>query len=430
MHHYAAIVLTMFYLISLLYFCHMLPTISLFVFKHRITKNGEVCIYIRFTNDRKSSYKSTGISVPKNMWDFSKNKVKSTYKLSTPINMLLEKKISEIRHDLLIKAMKVNTITSKQAKKLAFNNLNRSFFALALEYQNDFVKSGNIGMKDRVKTVLAKFERFLGGRTATFYDIDLQVITDFQNYLKNEYGNKVNTIQSNLKTIRRVFSIAIERGIITPNDDPFRSFKIKQEKALREFLTKEEVAKIMYLDLSHDKKLEMYRDIFIWTILSGGLRVSDVIMLRKSNIDGQYLNMVIQKTKTPHRIKMPPQAFQILNRFMARMSKEDGFVFGLIAEHAFNADAKTLDKAVATATYVYNKALKSIGTLAGIAKPISSHFCRISYVSISAQGGVPLTTIQNVVKHSKLEMTAHYSKFTDSQGDNALLLLENLITKQ
>ena len=94
------------------------------------------------------------------------------------------------------------------------------------------------------------------------------------------------------------------------------------------------------------------------------------------------------------------------------------------------SDAKTLDKAVTTATYKYNKGLKLIGELAGITKPISSHYCRISYVSISAQGGVPLTTIQNVVKHSKLEMTAHYSKFTDSQGDKALLTLEHILLNQ
>ena len=53
----------------------------------------------------------------------------------------------------------------------------------------------------------------------------------------------------------------------------------------------------------------------------------------------------------------------------------------------------------------------------------------IRFVTIAAQNGVPLTTIQGIVKHSKMEMTAHYSKFVDNQGDTALMELEKKIIK-
>ena len=77
----------------------MIPTISLYVFKERRNKRGEVKIYLRFTSNRKSSYKSTNISVPYKMWDEKKQKVKSTFKLSNPTNMLLERKLSEVREE-------------------------------------------------------------------------------------------------------------------------------------------------------------------------------------------------------------------------------------------------------------------------------------------------------------------------------------------
>jgi integrase/recombinase XerD len=75
----------------------------------------------------------------------------------------------------------------------------------------------------------------------------------------------------------------------------------------------------------------------------------------------------------------------------------------------------------------YNKALKKIAMQAGINKDISSHQARISFVTIAAQNGIPLTTIQGIVKHSKMDMTAHYSKFTENQGSNALMGLEKKI---
>lgn len=407
----------------------MIPTINLFAFKNRRNKRGEVKIYIRFTQDRKSNYKCTNISVPFNMWDFTKCKVKSIYKLCTPVNMLLEKQLSEIRQDLMVTAMKTKHISSTQAKKLAFNKLNLSFFKLADEVINNFEKDGKIGMRDRLKTVFAKFEEFLGSRNATFYDIDETVLNDFQNYLRTKYENKVNTIQSNMKSIRRIFSIAVERGIITSNDDPFKNVKLKHEKTIRDFLTEEEVNRLSKLELETGSYLERVRDVFIWTIFSGGLRIGDVLLLRKSNFEGNVLTMIIQKTKTPHRVTLPENAYKVLMKYLGKIHGADGFAFGLMEERFNGVNAIELDKAVTGATQKYNKALKQLAEMAGISKIIGSHQARISFVTIAAQNGVPLTTIQGIVKHSKIEMTAHYSKFVDNQGDMALIGLEKAILK-
>lgn len=432
-HVNATDVLTMFYLSMYSFFnisfAIMIPTISLFAFRNRRNKRGEVKIYIRFTQDRKSSYKCTNIAVPHLMWDFNKGKVKSSYKLCNAINMLLEKQLSEIRQDLMVTAMKTKHISSTQAKKLVFNKLNLSFFNLAKEVMDNFEKDGKIGMRDRLKTVFAKFEGFLGTKNATFYDIDEKVLLDFQNHLRTKYENKINTIQSNMKSIRRIFSIAIERGIITSNDDPFKKVKIRSEKTLRDFLTEEEVGRLVNLDLEEGSYLERVRDIFIWTIFSGGLRIGDVLQLRKSNFEGNVMSMVIQKTNTPHRVTLPDNAFKVLVKYLDQIKSADGYAFGLLEEKFHGGNAITLDKAITGATQKYNKALKQLAERAGISKIIASHQARISFVTIAAQNGVPLTTIQGLVKHSKMEMTALYSKFVDNQGDTALSNLEKTVFK-
>jgi len=405
----------------------MIPTISFYVFKNRQSKRGEVKVYLRFTNDRKSNYKSTNVSVPCNMWDHNKQKVKSAYKLSNATNMLLERKISEVREELMHSALKNKHISSKQARNIAFSKSNISFFKIADEYVAKFLKDEKFGSYDKYKSIYSKFGIFLGGRGATFYDIDTKSLNDFQYYLKTECKNKVNTIHNNLKAVNRIFNIAIERGIITSNDDPFRTFKIKQEKTVRDFLSLEEVAKIASLELMPNSYQEKCRDMFLWTILAGGLRVSDVLSLRKANIDGQIMTLIIQKTNTPHRIKLPDQCFLIIKKFLDKITSADGYVFGMLDESAYTASAFCLDQYVARATAKYNKALKKIAMQAGIVKDISSHQARISFVTIAAQNGIPLTTIQGIVKHSKMDMTAKYSKFTDNQGDVALSLLEKNI---
>ena len=405
----------------------MIPTISFYVFKNRRNQRGEVKVYLRFTNDRKSNYKSTNVSVPFNMWDEKKQKVKSTFKLSNPTNMLLERKLSEVREELMHSALRNKHISSSQAKNLVFSKTNLSFFKMVDNYLSDFLKEDKIGSHDKYKSIYLKFEDFLGGRSATFYDIDANCLINYQHYLKTKHNNMINTIRGNMQAIKRIFNLAIEKSIITSNDDPFKSIKLKLEKTVRDFLTMEEVNSIYLINLPPDSFVEKCRDMFLWTILCGGLRVSDVLSLRKSNINGQIMTLMIQKTKTPHRIKLPDQGFQILKKYMDKIEVDDGYIFGMLDEAAFKASAHRVDQLIASATAKYNVALKIIAKHAGITKIIGSHQARISFVTIAAQNGIPLTTIQGIVKHSKMDMTAKYSKFTDNQGDVALSLLEKNI---
>jgi integrase len=138
-----------------------------------------------------------------------------------------------------------------------------------------------------------------------------------------------------MKIIRRIFSIAIERSIITSNDDPFKNVKIRQEKSIRDFLTEDEVIRLSKLDLEEGSYLERVRDVFIWTIFSGGLRISDVLLLRKSNFEANVLTLIIQKTKTPHRVTLPENAYKVLMKYLGQIKDADGFAFGL-SNHFFH----------------------------------------------------------------------------------------------
>lgn len=304
----------------------MIPGIALFVFKDKVNKNGEVKIYIRFTNNRRCSYVCTNILIPIRFWDKKRQRVKPSFVQANAINMLLERKMSEMREQLMIKALGVRHITSKQAKSLGIKKGDLSFFALADSHVDQLKKSGKIGTADKVRSIFSKFEEYLGGRSATFYDIDESVLTDYQAYLRSTLNNSVNTIHTNLKAVRRIFSIAIEKNIIGLESDPFKRIKLKAEKAIRPFLSEEEVKRLVNLTLVVDSDLERARDVFIWTIFTGGMRISDVLLLKKSNIEGDFIVNRIKKTGTPHRIKMPVYANQILQKYLSRVRTVDGYV--------------------------------------------------------------------------------------------------------
>jgi site-specific recombinase XerD len=341
--------------------------------------------------------------------------------------MLLEKKMSEFREQLMIKAMNVRHITPKQAKTLAIKKGDLSFFVLADTYIDQLEKLDKVGTADKVRSIFAKFESFLGGRSATFYDIDENTILDYQEYLKNTLKNGVNTIHTNLKSIRRVFSIAIEKNIIGVESDPFKKVKLKTEKSIRPFLSQEEIKALMNLRLDPGSELEKARDVFIWTIFTGGMRISDVLMLKKSNIKDGFISNRIKKTGVPHRIKMPEYANKLLQKYSIKSKLEDGYVFQMIPNTGKPLTSVELDRAVTLATSTYNQCLKKLAKLAGIQKPLSSHIARISFITMAVSSGVDMTTVQGIAGHADLEMTAMYSKYVDNQGSNALSMLEKNI---
>jgi site-specific recombinase XerD len=117
---------------------------------------------------------------------------------------------------------------------------------------------------------------------------------------------------------------------------------------------------------------------------------------------------------------MPAIAQRLISKYLNSVPEEDGFVFGLISDSLISASTEALDKAVTSATVLYNRDLKALGKLAGVKKSMSSHIARTSFITLAVATGVDLTTVRGIAGHSDLEMTAHYSKYIDNQGDIAL----------
>jgi len=67
-------------------------------------------------------------------------------------------------------------------------------------------------------------------------------------------------------------------------------------------LSEDELKRLINLKLSVDTDLERARDVFVWKIFSVGMRISDVLLLKKSNIEGDFIVNRIKKTGTPHTL--------------------------------------------------------------------------------------------------------------------------------
>lgn len=415
-----------FNIVCALIFVPMIPSISYYIFANRVNRRGESSVFIRFTQSRKSTYVNTNIKVPVKFWDPTKHRIKKGCHQANLINLLLDKKMLETKEKIFNQALQGSYITSRKAKESITSIRSNNFFDIADQYTKELKLKGKVGTVDKVGSIFNKFATFMGTKNVSLHDIDEDLLNRYQEELRNKHKNKPNTIHSNLKTIRRIFSIAVRKKLISSESDPFRNYDLKTEKTNRDFLSEIELKRIAELDLSDNPRLEKYRDIFIWTTASGGLRVSDVVLMQKRNYDNGYLHIIIRKTNTPHRIKLPTLAIKIIQKYISACDTPNEFVFDMVPNNLDLEDAIAVDRAITAATASYNNALKEIMKLAGINKQISSHSARITFISLAINMGIDIRTVQSIATHSDLKMTSRYAKTVDKAGGEALTIFQKM----
>ena len=94
---------------------------------------------------------------------------------------------------------------------------------------------------------------------------------------------------------------------------------------------------------THRAAIDRARDIFLFSCFTG-LRFSDVIGLRWSNIDGDMLDCTAQKTNHRQRFALATEALRIIAKYPKSPDDTDPHVFPQISNQKYNAHLKEVGK--------------------------------------------------------------------------------------
>jgi len=224
---------------------------------------------------------------------------------------------------------------------------------------------------------------FHKGSKLYFKEITPVFLAKFETYLRVEYKNKINTIHNSLKLIRNVFNYAIRQDYIEHGINPFKKYKLKMEKTTKTYLSEDELSAIVRLQLTPETRMDLHRDMFIFAANAGGLRVSDVLMLKWSNFDQTHINFKRKKTGPQSGIKLPTIALVIIEKYRAQ-AQSAKYIFPMLVNDLNEKDARELDSAISSASAYINKNLKFIARKAGIEKTLSFHISRHTWATLYA----------------------------------------------
>jgi integrase len=214
----------------------------------------------------------------------------------------------------------------------------------------------------------------------TYENLNVQYLTDFQNYLMDKSKLSKNTTISELRRLRAFLGYAIKLG--WTSNYPFKTFTIDQESFGEPvFITLEERDKI-YSAVIENQTLARVRDIFVFQCLIG-CRVGDLLRLKKSNIINGNIEYIASKTKddkpTVARIPLTDKAKAII----AKYDLPGDELLPFISEQKYNEHIKKvfkLDNVKITRMVTIADPKTRINVQKSIADLASSHMARRTFI--------------------------------------------------
>ena len=397
-----------------------MPSVSIIYRKDKLNKKGEAPIHFRIIKDRKVSYISSTIMLPEENWDFKNKKIKSKHPNSSRLNSFLANKFTELQDQVFEHETLTKSSTTKQLKEKIYGKKPTDFFAFADEACGKYLQKNKISTYDKNKSIIKKLKDYHQSNRLDFQDITPLYLTKYENYLRSKFNNQTNTIHRDMKFIRKLFNDAYSVDLVEHNQNPFHKYKLKTEKTQKTFLTEQELEALANVKTEKGSRLELHKDMFIFAAYTGGLRVSDVLLLKWQNFDGLRISLTIQKTGSQLSIKLPDIAIEIINKYKLKQPNKQNFIFPMLPADLDLKNAIEVDRKISGATAYINKNLKILAQKAGLEKPLSFHISRHTWATRALRKGISIDKVSKLMGHAAIKETQIYAKIVNEELDKAM----------
>ncbi len=240
-------------------------------------------------------------------------------------------------------------------------------------------------------------------------DINLEFLKKMDRWMiKKEYSVTTRSIHfRSLKAIINDHKDLIEKY-------PFDGFKIRQGRARKNVLTKEQIEALKSANIK-DKGREMAQKVFLFSYYTRGMNIKDMAKLKKSNIKNNAISFIRQKTEDTEIfenhiiINITPAIQEIIDYF------DFPYVDYLFPIFNDKVHITAEQKHYRTQTFngTINKLLKELHLENDLKETdfpdnITFGWARHTYATILYRSGIAIGQISAALGHSSESTTRHY----------------------
>lgn len=256
-----------------------------------------------------------------------------------------------------------------------------------------------------------------------FSSITKQTIEQYKAYLnsrdrKTAFGKKKKTNLSAFSknrffsSLRGYLKYLIEMDFKTPIL-PENIKLIKTEKKAPRVAELDELVRLIEFPSSFEKNkhVAMRNRVMLEVLFSTGLRISELVSLKKDQIDSQGRIFVMGKGKKERFAYLTPRAIQYVREYLACRKDDIPYLF-----IPYRGSRSSSDKSYISTNYLQEK-IKKYREILGINIPTSAHSLRHGFATYLAESGANPAAIQILLGHESLDTTTRYVHASDRYAE-------------
>ena len=267
------------------------------------------------------------------------------------------------------------------------------------------------------RATLKKFAAFLKAESFPLGKITPELMENFRSYLIETVGNSHNTVAENLKILSQLFTDA---GV---EKNPCKNVGLTRIQRPRNYLQEEELARMMALRLPKGSEMDVVRDMFFMECRTG-LRISDLLLLRWSDYDGQYIRLRMQKTRRPVEIPVSASVQKTLEKYRDLFARPNSRIFPVLDRVKDRPDEFSKLRRVIYGTAHVNLIIKRVAARAGITKNVSTHVARHTFATLLLSKGASIYDVKELLGHQDVKVTQVYAHLLDGRKRELVEMLE------
>ena len=402
-----------------------MATVKIILRTSKINSAGEAPLCIRITKNRSSKFVFLNYRIKPECWDESKSKVRKSHPNYQQLNTYLAEKEKEAEATALEMETADKKILPDFIKEKIMGKAPESFFKYADRYVIQLETNHKFGSHRKIKSAVSNVRRYTNGRELFFEQINVTWLKEYANYLRTERECQTNTIASNFRVLRLIINLAISEDLLEQNKNPFKKMRIETKKVKKNFLTDDELMLMENVQLQAGSRMDLYRNMFVFSAYAGGLRISDVLFMKWKNFDGERVLIETRKTGSTVSIKLPAKTLEILAMYQKPDSDPDQFVFPALEYDAdYFTDPKKQFHAIANADYEANNLFKILAQIIGLEKKITFHTARHTFATRALRKGARIEYVSKLMGHASISTTQIYAQVVNEELDKAMDLFD------
>ncbi len=401
-----------------------MTSIKVHLNKSRAKKDGTYPLVFQLIHHRKKRVIYSPYHLFEACFDERKGKVVNRQHKRTPlvheINDYIDHMLEELRETIDLFEEQERDFSVADVVALYKSNQDNSFL---LTYMGKLIRvlkeEGRIGTANAYQSTLNRLSRFLvNDLVFCFEDISVKWINGFISSL-HKSGLKTNTVNFYLRILRAVYNRASKEGVEGARVvSPFRNITLSSVKTVKRAIDVESIQQIAKASLEDKSRLELSRDLFLFSFYSRGMSFVDMAYLKYKNISNNTIYYFRSKTGQPLQIKIVAP----LKRLMDKYHNDGEYVLPILGP-----GSKSLYNQYRNGLRRYNNHLKHLSTSLKLSVPLTSYVSRHSWATIAKRNGVPVSVISEGLGHSSEKITYTYLAALDpSVLDAANSLVTNL----